>query len=69
MQIEHVVPISKGGAHDIDNIVPACAACNSSKGAKDMDSWYQEQPFFSEIRLQKIKRVTRPPVAIQLAFA
>jgi len=69
MQIEHVVPISKGGAHDIDNIVPACAACNSSKGAKDMEAWYQEQPFFSEIRQQKIKRVTMPPVAIQHSFS
>ena len=34
MEIEHVVPISRGGAHDISNIVPACAPCNSSKSAK-----------------------------------
>lgn len=69
MEIEHVVPISKGGAHDIGNIVPACTRCNSSKQAKDMESWYQDQAFFSEVRLQKIRRITQPPTAVQLALA
>ncbi len=31
---DHVVPLSKGGAHADGNIVPACKSCNSSKGAK-----------------------------------
>ncbi len=30
---DHVVPISKGGAHTASNIVPACRSCNSSKQA------------------------------------
>ncbi len=29
-----VIPLARGGTHDIDNLVPACASCNSSKGAK-----------------------------------
>lgn len=28
---DHVIPISKGGAHSADNVVPACRPCNSSK--------------------------------------
>ena len=31
---DHVVPLSRGGANDIMNIVPACRSCNSKKGTK-----------------------------------
>lgn len=31
---DHVIPLSRGGDHTIDNLVPSCAACNFSKGAK-----------------------------------
>jgi 5-methylcytosine-specific restriction endonuclease McrA len=61
MQIEHVVPISKNGAHDIGNIVPACMSCNFSKRSKDMEKWYKSQPFFNELRLKKIQSVLTPP--------
>ena len=32
--IEHVIPLSKGGAHDISNIVLACGPCNFKKQNK-----------------------------------
>jgi 5-methylcytosine-specific restriction endonuclease McrA len=28
---DHVIPLSRGGSHTWDNIVPACASCNRSK--------------------------------------
>ena len=31
---DHVIPLSKGGTHTAENVVPACKSCNSSKGAK-----------------------------------
>lgn len=31
LEMDHIVPLSKGGHHDTDNIVPACKSCNSSK--------------------------------------
>ena len=31
--VDHVVPLARGGAHALANLVPACAPCNLSKGA------------------------------------
>lgn len=33
--MEHFVPLSRGGAHTRYNLVPACRGCNSAKGDKD----------------------------------
>lgn len=37
--LDHVEPLSKGGADVEANIVPACAHCNLSKGAKTLAEW------------------------------
>lgn len=37
--LDHVHPLSKGGADAEHNIVPACAHCNLSKGAKTLAEW------------------------------
>ncbi len=29
--MDHIVPVSKGGAHSASNVVPSCTPCNSSK--------------------------------------
>lgn len=52
---DHIVPVSKGGGYLRSNIVPACKSCNSSKGNKDMITWYREQDYFIEGNLEKIK--------------
>ena len=31
---DHMTPISRGGAHTLSNVVPACRSCNARKGAK-----------------------------------
>lgn len=40
LTIDHIVPISRGGANSLDNIAMACVHCNSSKGNKTLDEWF-----------------------------
>ena len=37
LTMDHVIPLSKGGAHSIDNIQPLCSTCNSKKYDKHID--------------------------------
>lgn len=53
--VDHIVPLSKHGSNNIHNIVPCLPVINLSKSAKDFESWYPEQSFYSEQRYQKIK--------------
>jgi 5-methylcytosine-specific restriction endonuclease McrA len=34
LEQEHVIPVSKGGGHTEDNVVPACLKCNRRKSAR-----------------------------------
>lgn len=36
---DHVVPITRGGLHCQENIVPACRFCNQSKNNRLLDEW------------------------------
>jgi 5-methylcytosine-specific restriction endonuclease McrA len=37
--LDHVVPISRGGADAAHNLLPACAPCNLSKSDKSLADW------------------------------
>lgn len=39
---DHVVPLSRGGAHVVGNLVPACAECNISKSARTLPEWRRD---------------------------
>ena len=36
---DHIVPRSAGGGHDLANLRPAHASCNSSRGDMSLDDW------------------------------
>jgi len=68
LEVEHVVPISKGGEHHLGNIVPACHRCNSNKRSKDAWSWYKAQPFYEDWRWHNIESILNKskPMAEQI---
>ena len=53
---EHFIPLSKGGEYSVNNIIPACGSCNSSKRDRDFFKWYPNQKFYSKTRENKILR-------------
>ena len=43
LHLDHVLPISRGGAHSIGNLLPTCAWCNQSKRTKYLAEWRRDQ--------------------------
>jgi 5-methylcytosine-specific restriction endonuclease McrA len=39
IQIEHLIPISRGGRHSVGNLAPLCAPCNNSKNRLTWAEW------------------------------
>jgi 5-methylcytosine-specific restriction endonuclease McrA len=39
IEIDHVIPLARGGRHAIGNLVAACKPCNASKQAKFIMEW------------------------------
>ena len=48
LEQEHVIPLSKGGEYTVNNIIPCCKSCNSSKNNRDFIEWYRKQAFYSK---------------------
>ncbi len=40
---DHIVPVSKGGTWEFNNIVRSCMKCQISKGAKDVVKWCEQK--------------------------
>lgn len=51
--VEHVTPRCDGGSNRIDNLMPSCSPCNSSKGRKSVDEFR---------RFCAVKAVTGGPI-------
>lgn len=40
--IDHMIPVTRGGAHALDNLVPCSAVVNSSKGTRTADEFMRD---------------------------
>lgn len=54
---DHFIPINRGGADAIGNLLPCCQSCNTSKLANDPKEWFERQSFYSKRRWREILRV------------
>ena len=61
LQKDCVLPISRGGRYTVDNVVPACRACNTSKCNSEVTAWLRRK------KLDESAFLTRQ-VAIQNAL-
>ena len=43
LECGHIVPVSKGGDSELDNLTTACHACNRSKAGKLLDVWLADR--------------------------
>lgn len=39
MQVDHVVPLRKGGSDTLDNMLPACRSCNHYKDSASLEGF------------------------------
>ena len=58
--LDHIIPRFKSGCSNRNNLVPACCRCNANKASADMETWYKQQDFFSEEKLNRIKTWMKP---------
>ena len=38
-EVDHVIPVSRGGTHSLHNLTPACAECNRGKSDRSAQYW------------------------------
>jgi len=53
--LDHVIPRFRSGSSNRNNLIPACRRCNTNKASTKMEDWYQQQEFFTQARMDKIK--------------
>ena len=53
--VDHIIPLSKGGEHALDNLTIACKKCNQSKSNNTLITWLAKKKLI-EARDKKPKR-------------
>lgn len=54
MNLEHIVPMKRGGRHHVSNFVISCRSCNAKKHDKPLIDFYRSHEPFNYRRLEYI---------------
>ena len=59
LQVDHIVPVAKGGKNDILNLVTSCVDCNSGKSDRKLDdaSVVEKQRREMELRQERLEQI------------
>lgn len=63
LQRDCVMAISRGGRYTIDNVVPACAACNASKCNDEVTGWLRRKRLDERAFLERYVRIRAALIA------
>lgn len=55
--VDHVQPLARGGWEHVANLVPACVACNLSKGDRLLTEWRQDRVAYGIAHSAKVAAV------------
>ena len=58
LQRDCVLPISRGGRYTLDNVVPACRSCNTSKCNDEVTGWLRRKRLDEQGFLLRYSEVT-----------
>ncbi|MGB3204224.1 MAG: RNA-guided endonuclease IscB [Crinalium sp.] len=64
LEIEHLIPKSKGGSNRVSNLGLACRTCNQSKGNRDIAEFLSDQPDLLKRILSKAKKPLADTAAV-----
>lgn len=59
LQRDCVMAISRGGRYTLDNVVPACAACNASKCNDEVTAWLRRKRLDERAFLERYVHIRR----------
>ena len=58
LEVEHIVPRSRGGSNRVSNLTIACTSCNQRKGNQLIDEFLSKD----KVRLERIKKQAKAPL-------
>jgi len=67
--VDHYFPLSKGGKHELSNMVISCRSCNARKSAKTPERWIAERQVSSITYSDKFGQVAKNTVTPEMLSA